>query len=127
MSIRRIVSLLLLAAYLPACTAYHQTDASVAQLTASPKPVDRIRVTKLDGTRVQIWGPRVALDSVIGMNQAPGKETGRVAIALADIQSLEVKEVDALMTGVGVVGTLVGISLVMAGLYELSCDPGEWC
>ena len=53
--------------------------------------------------------------------------TGRVAIALADIQSLEVKEVDALMTGVGVVGTLAGISLVMAGLYELSCDPDEWC
>ena len=31
------------------------------------------------------------------------------------------------MTGVGVVGTMVGISLVMAGIYALSCDPDEWC
>lgn len=127
MSFRRVVSLLLLAAYLPACTAYHQTNETVAQLTAPPKPVDRVRITRVDGTRIQVWGPRVALDSVIGMDKAPGKETGRVAIALADIQALEVKEVDALMTGVGVVGTMVGISLVMAGIYALSCDPDEWC
>jgi len=127
MSFRRVVSLLLLAAYLPACTAYHQTNETVAQLTAPPKPVERVRLTRLDGTRVQIWGPRMALDSVIGMDKAPGKEAGRVAVALGDIRSVEVQEVDAAMTAVGVVGTMVGISLVFAGIWALSCDPGEWC
>ena len=127
MSCRRAVSILLLAVYLPACTAYHQTNETVAQLAAPPEPVERVRLTRMDGTRVQIWGPRVALDSVIGMDKAPGKEAGRVAVALADIRSVEVQEVDAAMTAVGVVGTMVGISLVIVGIYELSCDPDEWC
>jgi hypothetical protein len=126
MSFRRTISMLLLAAYLPACTAYHLTDMSVAQLTAPPKPVERVRVTKEDGTRVQVWEPRVARDSVIGMKAAPGKDTARVAVSLGDIREVEVQKVDALKTagGVLVVGT------VLAGFFALvlfaSCDDNCW-
>jgi hypothetical protein len=111
-----MISVVLLAAYLPACTAYHQTDESVVQLTAPPKPVERVRVTTVDGTRVQIWGPRVQGDSLLGMNAAPGKETGRVALALASVRSVEVQKVDALKTigGVLVVSTVIGLFFSLA-------------
>lgn len=116
MRFHRIASALLLATYLPACTAYHQTDESVVQLTAPPKPVERIRVTRVDGSRVQLWGPRVHGDSLFGMNAAPGKETGGVAVALAEVRSADVQEVDALKTvaGILVIGTVIGLFFTFA-------------
>jgi hypothetical protein len=116
MRFRPMISVILLAAYLPACTAYHQTDESVVQLTAPPKPADRVRVTTVDGTRVQIWSPRVQGDSLFGKNAAPGKETGGVTVALADVRSVEVQKVDALKTfgGVLVVSAVIGLFFALA-------------
>lgn len=117
MSMCRVVSMLLLAAYLPACTAYHQTSVPLAELTAAPKPVERVRVTRPDGSRLQVWAPHVTADSLVGWNAAPGKETGGVAVALADIRRWDVQKVDALKTlGVtAAVFVVIGLFIALAG------------
>lgn len=126
-SARRCLTALLLAAYLPGCTAYHQTATPVAELTAPPKSVARLRVTRLDGSRLQIWEPFVARDSIVGTSTPPGKSPRRRAVvALADVQSIAVRKVDAGMTLVGVVGTATVISLLFAGLWAVSCNDSDF-
>jgi hypothetical protein len=69
----RMFAALLLAVYLPACTAYHQTETPLTQLTAPPKPVERVRVTAVDGRQLEVWGPRTERDSVIRMGCGAGQ------------------------------------------------------
>ena len=66
MRFRRIVSLLLLAAYLPACAHYQPTAQPLSELTAPPDPVRQVRVTLANGTRIQVTSPRVDSDTLRG-------------------------------------------------------------
>jgi hypothetical protein len=108
---RRFVAALLLSAYLPACTAYHQTEQPLAQLTASPKPVGRLCITKRNGVRVEVREPRVISDSLVGQTSTPGQAEGRVAIALAEIQSSAVRKFDA--------GKTVAVLVIIGGSIAL--------
>lgn len=118
MSCRRVVSMLLLAAYLPACTSYHGTDQSLLVLTAPPTPVERVRVTTVEGVPLQVWSPHVAGDSLHGFTKTHGRGTTWVAVPLSEIRSVEVQKVDALTTlgGVVLAGAVVFGVLVAAFL-----------
>lgn len=120
MSFRRVVSLLLLAVYLPACTAYHQTETPLVQLTAPPKPVERVRVTTAEGARLQVWSPRVAGDSLVGFTKSDGRDSSWVAVPLSTIRSTEVQKVDAVRTlgGVAIVGA--SFFVLFAAIFLLS-------
>ena len=111
---KRCVAALLLAAYLPACTAYHQTDASVVQVLAAPSPPGRICVTRSNGAQVEVWEPRVSGDTLHGVNAALGTVSWQIAIPLDDIQSTQVRKVDAGKTALAVLG--IGLFLVGIGL-----------
>ena len=91
MSIRRVVSALMLAAYLPACTSYQPPRQPLAELTAAPKPPEHLRVTTTDGAVVEVDGPRVANDSLFGSTvddwARAASETRPMAIPLADIRT----------------------------------------
>jgi len=114
MSFRRVVSVLLLVAYLPACTSYQATTQPVAELTAAPKPPEHLRVTTADGAQIDVNAPRVVNDSLYGttaVTGARGEPTTRaVAIPLANVRTVEVRKSDGtstMMLVVGVVGALV--------------------
>jgi len=129
MSFRRVVSLLLLAAYLPACTIYQATSQPLAELTAAPKPVERVRVTTLEGSRIQVWSPRVAGDSLVGFTKPGGRTETRIALALTDIWSTEVQEVDTALTVGGVVLGAVavfGVFTYLSAVYLCDGD-GIYC
>lgn len=108
---RRLVASLLLAAYLSACVSYQATNQPLAELTASPKPVGRVCITRRNGTRLEVRQPRVTADSLLGMNAASGTDAGRIAIALADIQSAEVKKFDT--------GKTVALIVILGGTFAL--------
>lgn len=122
MSIRRVVSLLLLAAYLPGCTAYHGTDQSLATLTAPPKPVSGVRVTTVEGARIQVRSPQVRSDSLHGFTKTHGADTTWVALPLAGIRSTEVQKVDAVMTVGGVALTAAAAVGLFTLIYFAACD-----
>lgn len=113
---RRLIATLLLAAYLPACTAYHQTKQPLTQLTASPKPASRLCITKRNGVRIEVLEPRVTSDSLLGTTTTPGQLAGRIAIAVAEIQSIEVRKIDAGKTVALLVVTVGGIALMSAAM-----------
>lgn len=118
MSFRRVVSLLLLAAYLPACTSFQATTQPLAELTAAPKPPEHLRVTTNDGAVVEVDGPRVVNDSLFGTTVVTGARgepsMKAVAIPLAGIRTVEVKKSDGSGTMMLVVG--VAAALVLLGV-----------
>ncbi|HEX5004586.1 MAG TPA: hypothetical protein VFV65_04680 [Gemmatimonadales bacterium] len=124
MPFRAVVSVILLAAYLPACTAYHATSTPLAELTTPPNPVGRVCVTKFSGAQVEVLQPRVAHDTLFGMNGARGMATSGVAIALSDIKSTEIRKLDGGKTLVAVL--VIGGVMVLAGLGMKTLSDDMW-
>jgi hypothetical protein len=117
MSFRRAVSVLLLAAYLPACTSFQSTSQPLAELTAPPKPVNKVRVTTTAGRAIEVDAPRVVNDTLFGSAWTAGsggkQVTEAVALPLADIRTVEVKKSDGTTTALLLVG-IVGVVALLA-------------
>lgn len=89
---RAVVSVLLLAAYLPACTSFQPTSQSLVELTATPTPVDKVRITTTAGARVEVWDPRVERDTLFGLADWAGQYSAKVSIPLSMVRSAEVRK-----------------------------------
>lgn len=114
-SVRKVVSALLLMAYLPACTSFQATTQPLPELTAPPKTVKKARITTVTGARIELGYIHVANDTLYGTPEVSRPEPGPVAIALADIKTVEVRKADPwayALIGLGLVG-LVALSLTV--------------
>jgi len=122
MSTRRVVSALLLIAYLSACTSFQSTSEPLVQLTAEPKPVKTVRVTTTAGTSIEVDTPRVVNDTLFGSTWTAGsggkQASQAVVLPLADIQTVEVKKSDGTAT-VLVVAGVVGV-IVLLGVATMN-------
>jgi hypothetical protein len=115
MPYRRVVSILLLAAYVPACAHYQETAQPLAELTAPPAPVPQARVTLSSGSRVQVTNPRVDGDTLRGTEGLMRTSGPPVAIPLAAITKVEVVP-PSTMSG----GTRVAVAAAAVGLVALA-------
>lgn len=106
----RLVVLLTALAGINGCTSWQRRDISggVAPVIASDQPV---RVMKSDGSVIVLHQPRVVGDSLIGGGSGA---IPRLAIALADIRSVEQRRVSAARTGGLVAGTAGGVFVLFA-------------
>ena len=129
MRFHRVLSLLLLAVHLPACTVYRQSEAPLAQVTAPATPVERVRITTLRDTRFQVWSPRVEGDSLIGFSKVGGQADTRIAVALSDIQATELRKVSpGLTVGAAVLGAVVVLGAFTYVSAVFLCDSdGLYC
>ena len=118
MSFRRVVSALMLAAYLPACTIFHATTQPLAEVTAGPTPPEHLRVTTNDGAVVEVDEPRVANDTLYGSTWTTGaggkQSAGVMTIPIADIRTVEVRKSDGTKTILLVVGIVGGMLILSA-------------
>jgi len=87
---RRAIAALLLVVCLPACTSWQVGKTSPEQLFAEDPP-DRVRVTRTDGSRMELLAREVRADTLVGTVRGDTLET---AIPLAYITKLEVQEED---------------------------------
>jgi hypothetical protein len=96
-------------------------------LTASPRPPERIRITRTDGARVEIWQPFVRNDTVIGQNATPHQATMYLVVPLPDVKSVEVRGPSPLLT-LGFVGAAVALTTgILALVMSASCsESGGW-
>lgn len=116
-SLGRAVAALTLAATLSACTGWQPT-------TASPRAVageDYVRVTSSDGTTVSFGNPEVVGDTLVGRGSdckvcppgGPCDLCNRPAVALADIEQLEVQRTsvrNTVLLGGLIAALIIGIS-----------------
>ena len=104
---------------LSACHAYHVQEMTPSQVVTEKEP-SHVRVTTLDGDRIQIGDPTVTDGEIVGH---PMRNTGghyravrsdTLRVATDSVARIEIRETDAIAT---VVGVLFG--LVVAGLLGL--------
>ncbi|MGE5759541.1 MAG: hypothetical protein ACM37V_04175 [Gemmatimonadota bacterium] len=114
----RATAALLLACYLPACTAWHTQSTPPQQVIATKQP-RKLRVVRQDGSRIELQQPRIEGDSLVGTTGVakPGTLLPRVAIALADVKAVEVHEGDTGKTLllVGVIGAVMVAGALAGG------------
>ena len=112
------IACLLLLAYLPACTSWHVGTPTPAQFVETQHP-KMVRVTRSDGTKMELRTPMVQGDSLLG---TAGEDTTRqVSLPLSDVRSVAVQRVSAWKTTLVVLGGVIGV-LVVATIVECS-DP----
>ncbi len=126
MSTRRILSCILLPAYLSSCTAWHVQSASPAQVVQEEQP-SQIRVTTTSDSVVILLEPGVSGDTLIGFvkrdfSGAPDTASA-LKIPLADISHVALHKTNAgksVLLGLGIV---VGLVAVMVAVVAATCDP----
>ena len=116
----RGAALALLVLYLPACTTWRAQSfpAQAVILDTHPK---RIRLTRLDGSRVEITNPRIVGDSIVGTSPDWGRFANGPAVALDDIRFVETQEMHAANTTLLVVG--LGIAALAVAAAVAQDDP----
>jgi hypothetical protein len=106
------IAYLLLLLYLPACTSWHVGTPTPAQFVETEHP-QTVRVTRTDGTTLELKAPVVRGDSLVG---TVGRDR-TVSLALSDVRSVEVKRTSTgktvLLVGAGVV---VVVAVLLASL-----------
>ena len=112
MNIRRILSCILLPAYVASCTSWHIEPVSPAQVVSQDKP-STVRVTLNDGSRFELDSPVVSGDSLLGL--VKDESYRQRAVLLADISRFEIRKGDALKT----VGLVVGLAMLLGGVAIL--------
>ncbi|HSE66630.1 MAG TPA: hypothetical protein VLB12_06570, partial [Gemmatimonadales bacterium] len=79
----------LISALMLACTYWQPVTPNPAEFISEKQP-EKVRVTRADGSKVQLRYPRVVEDSLQGMagGEAQGDTLRRVAISLSDVQNV---------------------------------------
>ena len=128
---RRILSCILLPAYLSSCTAWHVQSASPAQVVQEEQP-SRVRVTTIGHSDpVILLEPRVSGDTLVGFvkrdfSGAPDTASA-LKIPLADISHVALHKTNAgksVLLGLGIV---VGMLVVSVALVAATCDDFYEC
>jgi len=120
----RSTALLLLACYLPACTSWRTQQAAPQDVIAAQHP-QAIRVTRTDGSQVEITSPRIEADTLIGHRAgvAPRDSAeARVAIPLSEVAQIEVRQNDAGKTIALAAGVGLAVLLIAAAASNC-CGP----
>ena len=118
---RASLAYLLLVTYPPACTAWHVGTPTPAEFIAREQP-QRIRVTRLDGTSVDLRTPEVRGDSLWGARGgglAQGDNERTVALALSDVRQVAVRRTSAgktlLLVGGSVAALFIAAAIACSG------------
>ena len=106
------ILLVTIAPMLSGCSAWHQKHPP-GQFVAERKP-ERVRVVTSEGHKVELSSPTIVADSMVGSLSPAAPADTSAAIALRDIEKLEVREGDVLKT-TGLVLGIVLLSLTAFG------------
>ena len=129
MRARRILSCLLLPAYLSSCTAWHVQGAGPAQVVEEEHP-SQLRVTMVDNSEVLLDEPYVSGDTLIGRERdltAFGsiyddpKSLPVRRVLLSDISHVAIQKTDVgrgMVIGLGIAAVAMSV-VAMAGLREM--------
>jgi len=123
MRARRILSCLLLPAYLSSCTAWHVQGANPAQVVEQEQP-SQIRVTMVDHSEVLLDEPYVSGDTLIGRERDltsfgsiydDPKSLAVRRILLSDISHVAIQKTDVgrgMMIGLGIAAVATSVVAV---------------
>lgn len=109
--LRRTVCVALLLMQLAGCMTWHVVPGTPEQQTGAQR-ISHARLRLRDGSEIQLHDVTVSADSVIGF---PGAGRERRAVPVADVASIERRQLSAARTAALVVGTATVATLVLVG------------
>ena len=110
-SLAAMAAVMIIAAFLNACTGWYVADLEPQRFSSEKSP-KKVRVTLADSTRFEVHHPVVVGDSLVWMVQRSPAETSRQAVALGTIRRVQVHRYDKDLTAL-LVGGLLLVSLVL--------------
>ncbi len=114
--IRRLLSILLLACYVSACSTWRVQPVTPQRLLAEKRP-PVIWVTRSAGGGVLLETPFIRNDSLVGWERSKLRNVG---IPLAEVARIEIREHDSEKTVYLVLGIVAGVGLlVVLGIYAI--------
>jgi len=143
MRARRILSCILLPAYLSSCVKTWEVQRASPEQVVEEQQPSTIRIGIADGSEVVLEEPRVSGDSVVGLAERefswkgsvylPPDTSSSFGVPLADISQLAVKKTDVLRSiGIGVLAVVVLGTAIAVGMSTAYCSEpheglGAWC
>ncbi len=118
-TVRRVISGILLPLYLSSCTYWQVPPVSPEQAITEDQP-SKIRVTLTDSSTVEMEQPRIVGDTLRGLVKG-GADDSLVErdVLLADIATVRVKKTDAIKSVLLFGGILAGVLVALAAF----CRP----
>ncbi len=107
MRLTQVTAVVLLIAFLPACTSYRTIENPAPVIRAEKEPIMRIRLTLQSGERIELVQATVSGDTVYGALRKGGESR---AVPLADASKVELQRADSDKT----VGFVLGVSVLTA-------------
>ncbi len=117
-ALQPLLPALAVATLLAACHTWRVSSSPVAE-TLAGRP-DEVRVYRHEGSQITLLHPRLSGDSLLGDPKA-SSTTATVAVALSDIQSIEVRKFDAL----GTAGLIAGVGATAILIAAAAGDDGD--
>ena len=120
-AVRRVISALLLPAYLSSCTSWQVPPVSPEQAITEDQP-SKVRVTLNDSTQLEMEQPRMVGDTLRGLVKG-GTDDSLVErdVLLADIATLKVAKGDAKKSVFLGLGILAGVFAVLLAAAVIIC------
>jgi len=125
--LHRATAALVLLAYLPACTSWQVVGPQPEQFVQQQAP-GMIRVTRVDGTRVQLAAPEVRGDTLVGsLKDGTARDTARqLGVPLSEVGSVQVRKFSAMRT-LGLVAAVFGATVVVYAAACIDSDGERTC
>jgi hypothetical protein len=119
MNVRQVTSLILLPAYLSACTGWQVQQVAPETLLSEEQP-EQVQVRTTSHAEIVLDDPVVSGDTLYGTAPA-----GRMAIPMSGVESLAIKKTDAGKTVLLVLGVIVAVNLAAYAYHKATCDPSS--
>lgn len=113
---QRITATMLLACQVPGCTSWRTQSLSPERVIAERRP-SAIIVTQAGQGSFRLEAPYIKQDSLIGWDKWAAE---RVAIPLAEVTEIKVRESDAYKSELVALGVVVGVGVAIFGLIMLA-------
>ena len=120
-TVRRVLSSILLPVYLSSCTSWQVQPVSPEQVVTEDQP-SKIRVTLTDSSELEMEQPRIVGDTLRGLVKG-GADDSLVErdVLLADIATVRVKKTDATKSVLLGVGILAGVAVALVAASKAIC------
>ena len=127
---RRVLSSILLPAYLSSCTSWQVQPVSPQQVVEEQQP-SQVRVTTTGQSEVVLDAPQVSGDNLLGLGDrnvswaaaayAVSDTGSALEIPLADISHVAIKKTDATKSVLLGLGIVAGAFVVLAAAFLIAC------
>ncbi len=135
-TVRRVLSSILLPVYLSSCTSWQVQSVSPEQVVTEEQP-SQVRVTTTDQSDVVLAAPRVSGDNLLGLGDrnvswagsayAVSDTGSALEIPLADISRLAVKKTNTTNSVLLGLGIAAGVFAVAAVAFVIDCHNRTLC